>query len=137
MNYTKAEVLESEAVMNQMRNAIYHLARFMENAGKTDVKERLRKMGRNIAQTIFNYWKPIDLVTTQNVRAVISTIFKKILISSVTIEIENDTLIVRDNNCALCRYKYEDLNIAGCEIILGLISELISLISKGSKHISS
>ncbi|TFG04401.1 MAG: hypothetical protein EU539_10855 [Promethearchaeota archaeon] len=137
MNYTKAEVLESEAVMNQMRNAIYHLARFVEKAGKTDIKERLRKMGRNIARTLHQYWKPIEIVTTSNVRDVISTIYKKILISSVSIEIENDHIHVKDNDCALCKYHYEDVYIAGCEIILGMVSEFVSLISRESKHISS
>lgn len=137
MNYTKAEILQAEATMNQMRNAIYHLARFMEQNGKTDQIQRLRRMGRNIARTIFNYWTPIHIVTVVNVKDVISTIYKKILQSSITIELKDDLITVKDNNCALCKYHYEDLNIAGCEIILGLVSELISLISKKSKDMSS
>ena len=68
MNYTKGDIFQAEATMNQMRNAIYHLARFMEKNGKTDQVKRLRRMGRNIARTIFNYWKPISMVTTVNVR---------------------------------------------------------------------
>ena len=137
MNYTKADVLQAEATMNQMRNAIYHLARFMEQNGKKDQIERLRRMGQNIARTFSNYWTPIHIVTLVNVKDVISTIYKKIFLSSVAIEIKDDLISVKDTNCALCRYHYEDLNIAGCEIILGLVSELISLISKKSKDISS
>jgi len=39
---------------------------------------------------------------------------------------------VRDYNCALCKYHYEDIEIAGCEILLGLVSELINHINKES-----
>ena len=137
MNYTKADVLQAEATMNQMRNAIYYLARFMGKNGKTDQVKRLRRMGRNIARTVFNYWKPIYMVTVVNVKDVISTIYKKILISNVTIEIKDDLIRVKENNCALCKYHYEDVNIAGCEITLGLVSEFISLISQKSKDMSS
>jgi hypothetical protein len=137
MNYTKADVLQAEATMNQMRNAIYHLARFMEKNGKKDIVERLRGMGQNIARTLFNYWKPINIVTLSNVKDVVSTIYQKILISSVSIEIKDDLLSVKDTNCALCKYHYEDLNVAGCEIILGFVSEFISLISKKSKELTS
>jgi predicted hydrocarbon binding protein len=137
MNYTKTDILQAEATMNQMRNAIYHLARFMEKNSKKDVVERLRRMGQNIARTLFNYWKPINIVTLSNVKDVVSTIYQKILISSVSVEIKDDLLSVKDNDCAFCRYHYEDLNIAGCEIILGFVSEFISLISKKSKDLSS
>ena len=137
MNYTKGDIFQAEATMNQMRNAIYHLARFMKRNGKTDQVKRLRRMGRNIARTIFNYWKPIYMVTTVNVKDVISTIYKKILISNVAIEIKDDLIRVKENNCALCKYHYEDVNIAGCEITLGLVSEFISLISKKSKDMAS
>lgn len=137
MNYTKGEVFQAEATMNQMRNAIYHLARFMEKNGKKDQIKRLRRMGRNIARTIFNYWKPIYMVTVVNVKDVISTIYKKILMSNVVIEIKDDLISVKESNCALCKYQYEDVNIAGCEITLGLVSEFISLISKKSKDMSS
>ncbi len=137
MNYSKADVLKAEATMNQMRNAIYHLTRFMQKNGKTDQIKRLRRMGRNIARTIFNYWKPISMVTAVNVKDVISTIYKKIFISNVVIEIKDDLISVKENNCALCKYQYEDVNIAGCEITLGLVSEFISLISKKSKDMAS
>ena len=46
MNYTRKELVRSEATMNQMRNAIYHLERFMKNNGITEIKERFRRMGK-------------------------------------------------------------------------------------------
>ena len=59
--------------------------------------------------------------------------------SSISIEIdESQNLIkVRDQNCALCKYQYDDIEIAGCEIIIGMVSEIISHISKESNEISS
>ena len=139
MNFTKGEVLLAEATMNQMRNSIYHLARFMEKNGKTDITERLRRMGRNMAKTFINYWKPTDLITTENIKDVITTIYQKIVNSIISIEINqtDNTIIVKDQKCALCKYHYEDINIAGCEILLGLVSEIISLVNEQSKNPST
>ena len=63
---------------------------------------------------------------------VITTIYQKVLSSTVSIEINEieRTIKVQDYNCALCKYHYEDIEIAGCEILLGLVSELINLINK-------
>ncbi len=132
MNFSRKELIETEATMNQMRNAVFHLARLMEKNGIKNSKERLRRMGQNIAKTYIDYWKPTEIITLSNLKDVITTIYQKILNSSVSIEInENERIIkVRDYNCALCKYHYEDVEIAGCEILLGLVSEVINLISK-------
>ena len=139
MNYTKGEVVLAEATMNQMRNSIYHLARFMEKNGKTDITERLRRMGRNMAKTFINYWKPTELITMENIKDVITTIYQKIVNSIISIEINqtDNTIIVKDQKCALCKYHYEDINIAGCEILLGLVSEIISLVNEQSNNPST
>ncbi|MFW9875666.1 MAG: hypothetical protein ACFFG0_21390 [Candidatus Thorarchaeota archaeon] len=97
----------------------------------SDLKEKLRKMGQNVAKTFIKYWNPIDTVNISNLKDVIITIYQKILNSSPSIEI-NDTkklVKVQDSNCALCKYHYNEIEIAGCEIILGMVSEIISLIS--------
>jgi hypothetical protein len=132
MNFSRKELIETEATMNQMRNAVFHLARLMEKNGIKNSKEKLRKMGQNISKTYINYWKPTDVVTLSNLKDVITTIYQKVLNSAVSIDIdENEKVIkVQDYNCALCKYHYEDIEIAGCEILLGLISELVNLISK-------
>jgi hypothetical protein len=134
MNFSRKELLQTEATMNQVRNAIFHLARLMEKNGIRNSKKRLREMGQNIAKTYIKYWKPTDLITLANLKDVITTIYQKILNSAVSIEINEIEKIVkvRDHNCALCKYHYEDIEIAGCEILLGLVSELINLISKES-----
>ncbi|MBD3254461.1 MAG: hypothetical protein GF383_05175 [Candidatus Lokiarchaeota archaeon] len=132
MEYTKADIFQAEAVMNQMRNAIYHLARFMKANKRTNVEERLRQMGRNIAKTMSNYWQPVDKVTLSNLKDFLTTVYQKILNSNISIEVQDNLLTVVDNKCALCKYHYEDIEIAGCEIILGLVCELVDLINKES-----
>lgn len=139
MNYSRNELLTAEATMNQMRNAITHLARFMVNNGVTDKEERLRRMGRNIAKTYVNYWRPTKEISFANIKDVITTIYQKILNSSVSIVIDEpqQTISVKDAKCSLCKYRYEDIEIAGCEILLGLVSELVSTISEKSENPSA
>ena len=137
MNITRKELVEHDATMNQSRNMIYHLIRFMKINGVDgdNVKQRLREMGRNIAKTYINYWKPVEQVDMVNVRDVIATMYKKIVNSTISVEMDESQklIVVRDSKCALCKYFYEDVGkFAGCEIILGMISELISLINGGS-----
>jgi hypothetical protein len=139
MNFSREELIQTEATMNQMRNAIYHLARLMEKNGIKDSIDRLRRMGQNIARTYVKYWIPTDNITLSNLRDVLTTIYQKILNSTVSVEINEleEVIKVKDNRCALCKYHYEDVEIAGCEILLGLMSEFITLISKESDEPSS
>ena len=139
MNFSRKELIQTEATMNQMRNAIFHLARLMERNGIQNSKDHLRRMGQNIARTYINYWKPTEVVTLANLKDVITTIYQKILNSAISIQInEIDKLLtVQDYKCALCKYHYEDVEIAGCEILLGLVSEFITLISNESYEPSS
>ena len=139
MNYSRKELVETDATMNQMRNSVHILANFMEKNGVLDLKEKLRQMGRNIAKTYIRYWKPTNFVTNSNLKDVIATIYQKILNSSTSIEIDDvENLIkVQDYRCALCKYHYDDIEIAGCEITLGMVSEIISLINKESSDPTS
>ena len=125
--------------MNQMRNSIHILASLMEKNGVSDLKAKLREMGQNIARTYIQYWCPTNKVNISNLKDVLTTIYQKILNSSISIEIvDNESLVkVRDHNCALCKYQYDDIEIAGCEIILGMVSEIVSQISKGSNDTDS
>jgi len=140
MNYSRKDLIQTEAAMNQMRNSVYYLARFMEKNGATNTIERMRRMGQNIARTYVKYWQPkIHNVNINNVKDVITTIYQKILNSTISIE-SNDVdklLIVKDNDCALCKYRYSDVEISGCEIIIGMVSEIVNLINKNSREVSS
>jgi len=132
MNLTRDDLIQSDATMNQMRNMVYHLERFMKINGVSETRENLRRMGRNIARTYIKYWKPIDNINLSNVRDVITTIYKHILNSSVSIEIDkfNKTITVQDNDCSLCKYHINDIDVAGCEIIAAMVSEIAMCINK-------
>lgn len=139
MNYSREELVQSDATMNQLRNAIYHLERFMKLNEITDIRKRLRRMGKNIAQTYSSYWKPIDSVNLENIKDVLATLYRSILNSGVSIEINDieNSIIVKDSDCALCKYHFEDINEAGCEIVLGMMAEFISLINNESESNSN
>ncbi len=132
MNYTREDLIKSDATMNQMRNAIYHLQRFLKLNGITEIKQSLRRIGRNIAQTYFKYWKPIEYVDLSNIKDVIATLYKNILNSSVSIEIDeiSKKIYIKDSDCPLCKYHFEDIEAAGCEIIAAMVSEFIILINQ-------
>jgi len=134
MNYTRKELVQSEATMNQIRNGIYHLERFMKNNGITEIRERFRRMGQNIAYTYIKFWKPIDSINKSNVKDVIATLYKNILNSSVSIDFDDTQrlIIVKDNDCPLCKYQYEDVQIAACEIIAAMVAEFVFLVNKES-----
>lgn len=136
MSYSRKDLVESEATMNQMRNAIYHLERFIKNNNISEIKQRFQRMGQNIANTYIKYWKPIDKVDITNIKNVLATIYKNVLNSSVSIEINDyEKLIsVKDNDCALCKYHFEDIHVAGCEIIAAMVAELVSLINNQAEE---
>ena len=132
MNYSREELTQSDATMNQMRNAIYHLERFMKINGVHDIKERIQRMGKNIAKTYIKSRKPIGYVNLDNLKDVIATIYKNVLNSNVSIELDENskTLSVKDNDCALCKYPFSDVEVAGCELIVSLVTEFINLINE-------
>jgi len=132
LSHTRKDLVQSDATMNQMRNAIYHLQRFMKNNNISEIRRRFHRMGQNIAHTYIKSWKPIEKVDITNVKNLIATIYKTILNSSVSIEINDNekVIIVKDNDCALCKYHFEDIQIAGCEIIAAMVSEFIQIINK-------
>ena len=136
MNYSRNELLVADAAINQLRNAIYHLARFIIKNGKDDLNARLQRMGRNIAKTYIKYWTPAEIIDINNIKDVIITLYKKVLKSSVSVDLKEDDklLVINDLDCALCKYEYDDIKVAGCEILLGFISEFINLVNTNSKN---
>ncbi|MHA1274074.1 MAG: hypothetical protein ACTSQP_02530 [Promethearchaeota archaeon] len=136
MNYTRNELLSAEATMNQMRNAITHLIRFMRKNKVDNVIERLRRMGKNIGSTFVNYWKPTDNITQKNIKDVLATIYQYIFSSSVAIELDSsqNLIFIRDYKCPMCKYQFEDIKEAGCEIIIAMVAEMVSKISEISNN---
>ncbi len=139
MNFTRKELIQTETTMNQMRNSLYSLVRFMKKNGIKETGNIFRRMGENIAKTFIKYWQPTEIVTILNLKDVITTIYQKVLNSSISIEINDaeNLVIVQDYKCALCKYHYDDVEVAGCEILLGMVSGFVSLISKKSNDSNS
>jgi len=111
----------------------------MKKNGITEIKERFRRMGKNIAHTYLKYWKPINVINEDNVKDVIATVYKNIINSNVSIEFDSNEklIIVRDTDCPLCKYHFEDIEVAGCEILAAMIAEMVFLINKESETPSS
>jgi len=107
----------------------------MKNNGITEIKERFRRIGKNIAHTFIKYWKPIDVINESNVKDVLATIYKNIINSTISIEFDNNEklIIVRNTDCPLCKYHFDDIEVAGCEILAAMVAEMVSLINDESE----
>jgi len=132
-NYNIKDLTEKISAMNQMRNNVYHLIKFMQEKGLSDqdIKSRLKRMGRNIGKTmniIFKFQK-------NNVEEILKDIYKILLHSKVNIYKENNVLTVEDSNCALCKYYRQDINIPPDTIIPAMVAEIMSI--NGYKVIDS
>jgi hypothetical protein len=78
-------------------------------------------------------------VNLVNLKDVIATIYKNILNSSVSVDLDevNKTILVKDNDCPLCKYIFDDIDIAGCELISALVAEFINKLNERSEGKSS
>ncbi|MHA1561450.1 MAG: hypothetical protein ACTSPA_04930 [Promethearchaeota archaeon] len=99
-----------------MRNTIYWLQRVMKqyNLSEKDIEKRLLSMGRNIGATYSKEFIP----NSKN---------QSDLIKELKVKIEQDFEIftVTDNKSALCKYQYKDIQTPGCNIVIGMISEIL------------
>ena len=126
-NYSREELSKSSSAMNQLRNMIYHLIRFLYDSGHNDssIIKILKRMGKNIAKTESNLFEfdgnsPEDLL---------KMIYDKILGSKISVSknaLSNDVLI-EDKKCCVCKYHRKDISVAPCEIIQSMVSELMNL----------
>ncbi len=132
MNYTRSDLVLADAAMNQMRNAIYHLIRFMKKENVKDVNMRLQRIGKNIASTYSRYWLPKNALTRQNLDIILKEIYSSIFKSKINLEVdyEKNILKIVDNKCCLCKYNYPDIDIPGCEVLQGFLPNFIDILNK-------
>jgi predicted hydrocarbon binding protein len=132
MNYSRADLVQATSASNQMRNAVYHLIRFMRREKVEDIRERLRRMGKNIALTFSRYWLPNVPLTKETLKSIVKDIYQTIFKSKIVPEVDFDKKILRitDSKCCLCKYNYPDIEIAGCEVIEGLLPTYIDILNK-------
>jgi hypothetical protein len=128
-NYTREELANKTALTNQMRNNLYHFLRYLNSKGlsERELRERLERMGKNIAQTILDEKDFLG----ETLEDLISNIYREVFESKVQITQNAQKLLVEDKKCPLCKYKREDLSTAPCLIINSLITEICT--QKGYK----
>ncbi len=129
----RKELISRVSVMNQLRNAVYHLQRFLTARGVQDLKPRLIEMGRNIGET---YSEALDYKKTK-FTADLKELYEITVHSKVKLQLnqETRTIDVIDSKCALCKYNYEDIDIAGCYVIMGMIERLMNKIGYKNFHL--
>ncbi|MHA1732870.1 MAG: hypothetical protein ACTSU5_13070 [Promethearchaeota archaeon] len=125
-NYTRAELAGHKATANQLRNTVYHVIRKMRAHYGVPVPDRLREMGRRIAETYSEFWNPRE----RDMQRLLKEIYATVFASKVRIDYDKAGGVVRvtDKKCALCKYRKEDLDEAGCEVIVGFVERLVDKI---------
>jgi len=120
---TRASLVMKKMGFNQMRNTIYWLQRVMKqyNLPESDIEKRLLSMGRNIGASFSKEYVP----KSKDQSDLIKELYKITLKSKVKTEQDSDFLTITDNNSALCKYQYKDILTPGCNVVIGMISEML------------
>ena len=123
-NYTRADLADKTATMNQMRNNLYHFIRFLmgRKMNEAEIEQRLRRMGENIAETINN---EIDF-PMESIDSLIQSIYSEIFDSKITLNRSANLFQIEDKKCPLCKYARENLTISPCEVITSMVSSICS-----------
>jgi len=122
LNYTREELGNKTATMNQMRNNLYHFLRFLGSKGFNDqeIRVRLERMGKNIAKTIIEEKKFLGC----NIEEIVKSVYSELFESKIEFTQNLDQIIIEDKKCSLCKYKREDLSVSPCSVITSLVSEI-------------
>lgn len=108
--------------INQFRNSIYELILALKtekNYKSEDIIKILKEMGRNIAIYYFKFWQNNSKGLEDEIKEIYHTIFGK----KVKITVDSNKILVTQKDCPFCKYIREDVGIAGCNIIIGLIEQ--------------
>lgn len=127
-NYVVDDLVNKTSAMNQMRNTVYHLIKFMQekNIKNSDIDRNLKRMGKNIAITMNKIFDFKNL----NAEDMIKKIYRDLLESKVIITRQNNQYIIEDKNCALCKYHRQDIMISPDTIIPSMVAEILVLNGK-------
>jgi hypothetical protein len=84
-----------------------------------NIEERLQGMGQRIGADYAKVWSP----ETKNFEKFVKEVYFGVLHSKVKIDIDapSNTVKVTDKNCPHCKYPYDDVNVAGCNVVLGFM----------------
>jgi len=133
---TRAALMKKNFKINQLRNAVYDYIKYLKvdkNVIAVDILNILKEMGHRIATTYANYWKPTGMKDALDLmREIHRTVFK----TAARVRLEPDSQIsVISRSCPLCRYPYENIEVAGCNLIVGFIETFFEVQSKADPNI--
>ncbi|TFG18930.1 MAG: hypothetical protein EU530_07760 [Promethearchaeota archaeon] len=122
-NYTRGELANNTATMNQMRNNLYHFLRYLMSKGVTNqqILVRLQRMGSNIAKTILEEREFTGATFEDKIVSIYSEMFN----SKISITENSSQFVIEDKKCSLCKYKRENLSVAPCEVITSFVEEIL------------
>ena len=120
---TRASLVRKKMGFNQMRNTIYWLQRIMKqyDLPENHIEKRLLSMGRNIGASFSKEYIP----KSKNQSDMIKELYNITLRSKVKIEQDFENFTVIDKNSALCKYQYKDIQTPGCNVVIGMIGEIL------------
>jgi len=134
MDEERVKLFNKKAKVNQIRNGIYSfIAYFRNDLNKSTEETRniLQEMGKNIAKTFYNYWKPQNEEPLKIIREIHRVVFK----TAAKVREKDNYIIVTNRSCPFCKYK-RPVDVAGCELIIGFIIQYFEFL-KGKKYVDS
>ncbi|MHA1675437.1 MAG: hypothetical protein ACTSYI_17640, partial [Promethearchaeota archaeon] len=122
--HTRKAIISDKMGFNQMRNGIYWLQRIMKRFNLTDEEtyKRMKEMGTNIGATYAMNYTPI----AKDISELLKELYRITLNSKVTVTQKENRYYIEDKKCALCKYKYDDVHIPGCNISVSMIHEMLA-----------
>ena len=130
----RADLLNKKFKVNQIRNAIYAYIDILgidKNKKPEEIIKLLKEMGRKIALTYSNYWKPEFKNSLDLMREIHRTVFK----TAARVRQNDSEISVISRSCPFCKYSRENIEVPGHFILLGFIETLYELISKENSSI--
>ena len=123
IKHSRKELITQKMGFNQMRNSICILQRYMNqhHLSDKDIKDRLINMGKNIGATFVTQLE----TSPKDLSLLLRNLYKTTVNSKVKVEIVDNSIIVQDSRCALCKYQYDDISVPGCNIVIAMISEML------------
>jgi hypothetical protein len=121
---TRKTLLSQKMGFNQMRNSLYWLQRYMKghNLSSEALAKRFLQMGKNIGASF-----AMEIIPeSKELKSLLKELYKMTVNSKVKVNQEGDLFTVHDPNCALCKYQYDDINLAGCTIEVGMIYAILT-----------
>ena len=129
MSETRADLLNKKFKVNQIRNAVYAYIKYLKTEmgkSKDEITELLKKMGRNIGLTYANYWKPDFKDELDLMREIHRTVFR----TAARVRQTDSEISVVSRSCPLCKYRRENIDVSGHNIIIGFIETFFEILSK-------